>query len=66
MTPREKKLLDWVTRKQPVLEVQVVGSGLSGALNGLLRAGLVTLADHPTVKGRGGIPATAVVLRKSA
>jgi hypothetical protein len=50
-----------------LLESQVIGSGLSAALDELVRGGFVTLDGHPTVRTRGaggapGIPATAVFL----
>jgi hypothetical protein len=67
MTPKEAKLLEWVKRVPTgVLESQIVGSGLSKALDGLVRAGLVDIVGHPTVKDRGSnAPAAAVVVRSS-
>ena len=45
-----------------LLESQIVGSGLSAALNELLLTGDADMVGHPTVKSRGGAPAAAVVL----
>lgn len=64
MTKREK-LAEWL-RTAPegvLLESQVVGSGLSAALNELLREGQADIIEHPTVRERSGIPATGVILR---
>lgn len=64
MNAKEKRLLEWLQSVQggTLLESQVVGSGLSGALNSLLLAGKVDMAEHPTVRERSGIPAAAVML----
>ena len=66
MSPKEKKLLDWLRRSEGgmLLESQVVGSGLSKALNELLLKQLVDLRPHPTVVTRSQPPlgVTAVVL----
>ena len=66
MNAKEKRLLEWLqtTPSGTLLESQVVGSGLSGALNSLLLAGKVDMAEHPTVRERSGIPASAVVLKR--
>jgi hypothetical protein len=63
---KQQKLLEWIARVPTgVLEVQIVSSGLSKTLDELLRAGLVTIVEHPTVR-EGKIPASAVVLRNVA
>lgn len=59
---KKEKLLDWVTRSGPLLESQIVGSGMSKALNDLLMERKVTMIPHPTVNDRGGVPAAAVAL----
>lgn len=67
MNTKEQKLLDWLGRVEGnmLLESQVVGSGLSAALNELLLAGKVTIEPHPTVREGGSrVPAAAVVLVK--
>ena len=64
---KKQKLLEWVTRAGPLLESQVVGSGMSKALNDLLLEGKVEMIAHPTVKERGmvgDVPATGIRLRR--
>jgi len=61
---KKDKLLAWVTRSGPILESQIVGSGMSRALNDLLIEGKVTIIPHPTVKEKGGAPAAAVMPRR--
>jgi len=65
LTKQQVKLLHWLGRVDGgiLLESQIVGSGLSSALDGLLRAGKVDLTSHPTVRN-GTAPAAAVVLLK--
>ena len=58
---KKQKLLDWVARSGPLLESQVVGSGLNAALNECLREGSLTIIAHPTVKD-GNAPAAGVAL----
>jgi hypothetical protein len=65
MTMRHKKLLEWLGRTGMLLESQIVGSGMSKALNDLLLEGKVDIVPHPTVKD-GKAPAAAVVLKPSA
>jgi hypothetical protein len=60
------RLVEWVERTGCVLESQIVGSGMSHALNDALLAGRVDMAAHPTVRDSSGAPAAAVVPRKSA
>jgi hypothetical protein len=61
---KQQKLLEWIARVPTgVLESQITASGLSKALNDLLRAGRVDIVAHPTVKD-GNAPAAAVVIRK--
>jgi hypothetical protein len=55
-----RKLLEWLGRTSPLLETQIVASGSSGALNEALRYRLVDMRAHPTVRERGGAPASAV------
>ena len=68
MTPKARKLLEWLRRTDSgmLLETQVVGSGMSRAIDELILARLVTLEDHPTVMERTDppMPATAVVLQE--
>ena len=61
MSPKAKRLLEWVERTGSVLESQVVGSGMSAALNELLLLKKVDMAPHPTVREKGGAPAAAIV-----
>jgi hypothetical protein len=56
---KENKLLEWLGRSSPLLESQVVGSGMSKALNALLLHGYADMEAHPTVK-EGRAPAAAV------
>ena len=67
MSPKAKKLLDWLARAEGgrLLESQITGSGLSRALDELLLACLVDMEGHPTVKERNGVPAASVVLKKT-
>jgi hypothetical protein len=60
MKPKVRKLVEWLARTSPLLESQVVASGLSRALNEALLDGLATMGEHPTVKERSGVPAAAV------
>jgi hypothetical protein len=60
MKPKVRKLIEWLARTSPLLESQIIGSGLSGALNDALRDRLADMGAHPTVKERGGAPAAAV------
>jgi hypothetical protein len=60
MKLRTRKLLEWLDRTSPLLEMQIVASDLSGALNEALRYRLVDMGAHPTVRERGGAPASAV------
>jgi hypothetical protein len=60
MKPRTRNLLEWLDRTSPLLESQIVGSGLDSALNEALRSYLVDMGAHPTAKERGGAPASAV------
>ena len=65
MTPRQRKLLEWLGRASPLLESQIVGASMSKTLDELIVEGLATVAAHPTVKERGVLhdyPATAVVI----
>lgn len=57
---KEKKLLDWLSRSSPLLESQVVCSGMSKALNVLLLHGYADMGEHPTVKEQSGVPAASV------
>jgi hypothetical protein len=50
---------EWLDPTSPLLETQIVASGLSGALNEALRDRLADMGAHPTVRERG-IPAAAV------
>jgi hypothetical protein len=61
MNPKVRKLLAWLERSSPLLESQIVGSGLSGALNDALRDGLADMGAHPTVQERS-TPAAAVFI----
>jgi hypothetical protein len=65
MTPKEEKLLEWIknTPSGMVLESQIVGSGLSKALNELLLKGLVELDAHPTVKDGNASACVAILCR---
>ncbi|HYF34541.1 MAG TPA: hypothetical protein VD994_04565 [Prosthecobacter sp.] len=60
MKPKVRRLLEWLDRAA-LLESQIVGSGLSGALNEALVNGWVELADVG-IKERSGIPATAFAI----
>jgi hypothetical protein len=62
MMSGEKRLLEWLARASPVLESQIVSSGLSNALNGLLATGWADMIAHETVKDRDGAPAAAVII----
>jgi hypothetical protein len=63
MTPKERRLLEWLLRSS-VLESQIVASGLSAALNSLLRSGFADIiADH-SVKDKGVLVASAVITDK--
>lgn len=65
MTRKAKRLLEWLERAPGgvLLESQVVGSGLSNALNELIRAGLARCDAHPTVtEGAPACPACGVFL----
>ena len=59
---KKDRLLDWVTRSGPLLESQVVGSGMSKELNALILEGKLVMIAHPTVKD-GGAPAAGVALQ---
>lgn len=59
MTNKEHKLLEWLGRSSPLLESQVVASGLSNQLNTLLIRNLADMGAHPTVRA-GGAPAASV------
>lgn len=59
-----QKLVAWVARTPGgVLESQIVGSGMSSTLNKALRAGLVDMTAHATVRDPSGAPAATVIRR---
>ena len=57
------RLAEWLDSAGMLMESQIVGSGLSSALNELLRTGRADMTAHPTVKDRNGVPVAAVVPR---
>lgn len=61
MNARETKLLLWLQRKSPLLESQIVGSGLSAALNSSLMSGWADMIPHPSVREHGA-PAAGVII----
>jgi hypothetical protein len=65
LSPRARKLLERVQRlgSNGLLEAQIVASGDSKVLDELLRAGLVDMIAHPTVRA-GKAPAAAVIPRQ--
>ena len=58
MKPQVRKLLEWFSGHEGVLESQIVASGLSKALNDALIAGYADITDIG-VKERSGVPAAA-------
>jgi hypothetical protein len=54
MKPRVRKLLEWLDRSEPLLESQVVGAGLSNALNTALLDGLADMGAHPRSRSEDG------------
>ncbi len=61
MKPKTRKLMEWLARNDMLLESQIVGSGLSKALDDALVQGWAEITAHPTVKD-GKIPATAAFI----
>lgn len=61
MKSKTRKLMEWLATNDMLLESQIVGSGLSSALNDALAQGWVELTAHPTVKD-GKSPAAAAFI----
>jgi hypothetical protein len=54
-----RKLLQWLDQASPLLESQVVESGLSRALDKALMRGFAEMGAHPTARERD-MPAASV------
>lgn len=52
MKPKTRKLMEWLARNEMLLESQIVGSGLSKALDDALVQGWAEITAHPTVQRR--------------
>jgi hypothetical protein len=46
LKPKVRKLIEWLARTSPLLESQIIASGLSSALNEALRDGLADMGPH--------------------